>query len=354
MSAENSSPPTDTAAPPANGPISTPDPLTFPATAGATAKADAPCMSVPTFDVTGRSFLVTGGTQGMGLVISACIAKAGAHAVTISARTEDTGNKAVARLSELSPSCQFHYVPADVATEEGCSRLASEANRLMGGIDGLVNCAAWTGRATLDTTTVDVWDRMMNTNVRGPLLLVQAVSRTMREEGRPGSIVNISSVAAHGGIPKISTYSVSKAALNALTKIHAYELREARIRVNAINVGWTLTDNEDILQRVEMDSINWIEEADQGHVMGRLLRPVDIAATVGHLLSDASAMMTGTIIDLHPEMSVAAHKIFALSKVSVDNLVETVVKLHGRLQLLPAAGKTALGKRGDGARHAYL
>ncbi|CAM9675388.1 unnamed protein product [Laminaria digitata] len=237
---------------------------------------------------TGRSFLVTG---------------AGAHAVTISARSEDTGSKAVARLNELSPSCQFHYVPADVATEEGCSRLASEANRLMGGIDGLVNCAAWTARATLDTTTVDVWDRMMNTNVRGPLLLIQAVSQTMRSERRPGSIVNISSVAAHGGMPKISTYAVSKAALNALTKIHAYELREARIsRVNAINVGWTLTDNEDAIQRVEMDNINWIEEADKGHAMGRLLRPVDVAATVGHLLSDSSAMMTGTIIDLHPEM----------------------------------------------------
>eukprot|EP00903_Cladosiphon_okamuranus_P011734 g11033.t1 len=277
------------------------DPLAFPASAGPTAKDDAPVLSVPTFSVTGKTFLVTGGTQGMGLVISACIAKAGARAVTISARNQDTGEKAVARLAEHTPSCQFYFVPADVATEEGCSRLASEADRLMGCVDGLVNCAAWTARATLDTTTVDVWDRMMNTNVRGPFLLVQAVSKSMRSKERPGSIVNISSVAAHGGIPKVSTYSVSKAALNACTKMHAYELRAARIRVNAINVGWTLTDNEHKLQRVEMGSEDWIEEADKEHAMGRLLRPVDIAATVGHLLSDASAMMTGAIIDLHPE-----------------------------------------------------
>ncbi|CAM9228632.1 unnamed protein product [Ectocarpus fasciculatus] len=286
------------------------NPLAFPASAGPTAQEDAPPLSVPTFDVTaGKMFVVTGGTQGMGLVISACIAKAGASAVTITARSQDTGDKAVAQLTEHTPSCrasrgtiEFFFVPADVAKEEDCSRLVSEADRLMGCIDGLVNCAAWTARATLDTTTVDVWDRMMNTNVRGPFLLVQAVSKSMRSKGRPGSIVNISSVAAHGGIPKVSTYSVSKAALNACTKMHAYELKAARIRVNAINVGWTLTDNEHALQRVEMGSENWIEEADKGHAMGRLLRPVDIAATVGHLLSDASAMMTGTIVDLHPEM----------------------------------------------------
>ncbi|CBN78054.1 conserved unknown protein [Ectocarpus siliculosus] len=278
------------------------DPLAFPASAGPTAQKDAPPLSVPTFDVTGKMFVVTGGTQGMGLVISACIAKAGASAVTISARSQDTGEKAVAQLTEHTPSCRFFFVPADVAKEEDCSRLVSEADRLMGCIDGLVNCAAWTARATLDTTTVDVWDRMMNTNVRGPFLLVQAVSKSMRSKGRPGSIVNISSVVAHGGIPKVSTYSVSKAALNACTKMHAYELKRSRIRVNAINVGWTLTDNEHVLQRVEMGSENWIEDADKGHAMGRLLRPVDIAATVGHLLSDASAMMTGTIVDLHPEM----------------------------------------------------
>ncbi|CAM9110797.1 unnamed protein product, partial [Hapterophycus canaliculatus] len=260
--------------------MSTPtDPLEFPMSAGPTAQEDAPLLSVPTFDVTaGKTFLVTGGTQGMGLVISACIAKAGASAVTISARSQDTGEKAVAQLTERTPSCKasehsqttafstlyfIFYVSADVSVEKDCSRLASEADRLMEGIDGLVNCAAWTARATLDSTTVDVWDRMMNTNVRGPFLLVQAVSKSMRSRGRTGSIVNISSVVAHGGISKVSTYSVSKAALNACTKMHAHELRAARIRVNAINVGWTLTDNEHIIQRIEMGSENWIEEADK-------------------------------------------------------------------------------------------
>ncbi|CAM9951314.1 unnamed protein product [Ascophyllum nodosum] len=300
MSKENCAPETN---PSSSTRVSLPDPLTFPASAGATAQPDAPPMSVPTFDVTGGSFVVTGGTQGLGLVISACVAKAGARAVMISARTKDAGEKAVTRLTETAPSCQFYFALADLATEEGCSGLASEAERLMGAIDGLVNCAATTERATLDTTTIEIWDRVMNTNVRGPFLLTKAVSQSMRSRGRPGSIVNISSIAAHGGMPKISTYSISKAALNSMTKIHAYELRAARIsRVNAINVGWMLTDNEHRLQRIEMGSDDWIVEGDKGHPMGRLLRPVDIAATVGHLLSDASAMMTGTIVDLHPDM----------------------------------------------------
>ncbi|CAM9656612.1 unnamed protein product, partial [Choristocarpus tenellus] len=109
-------------------------------------------------------------------------------------------------------------------------------------------------------------------------------------------------VTAHGGLTKVSTYSVSKAALNAMTKIHAHELRSSRIRVNAINVGWTLTDNEHVVQTEEMGTVDWLQQADKGHAMGRLLRPVDVAATVGHLLSDASLMITGTVVDLHPEL----------------------------------------------------
>eukprot|EP00997_Jenningsia_sp_PLL12_P010896 NODE_8295_length_416_cov_43.356948_g7426_i0.p1 GENE.NODE_8295_length_416_cov_43.356948_g7426_i0~~NODE_8295_length_416_cov_43.356948_g7426_i0.p1 ORF type:complete len:125 (-),score=30.01 NODE_8295_length_416_cov_43.356948_g7426_i0:41-385(-) len=90
------------------------------------------------------------------------------------------------------------------------------------------------------------------------------------------------------------------AALNALTKNNATELAPHGIRVNAINMGWTLTDNEDALQRSEKGD-DWLQKAETGKPFGRILRPVDIASTVGFLLSDASLMMNGSLIDLHPE-----------------------------------------------------
>lgn len=92
----------------------------------------------------------------------------------------------------------------------------------------------------------------------------------------------------------------TEAALVALTKNNAAEL--PHIRVNAINMGWCLTDNEDVVQQTEhLAGSDWVRHADASVPLGRILRPQDVAATVGFLLSDASAMMTGAILDLHPE-----------------------------------------------------
>ena len=116
-------------------------------------------------------------------------------------------------------------------------------------------------------------------------------------------MVNIASVASHGGAPFIMAYSVSKAALVALTKNNAAELAPRRIRVNAVNMGWCYTDNEDKLQKANTGDEKWIEKADAGCPLGRILRPADVASTVCFLLSSASSMMTGSVIELHPEFS---------------------------------------------------
>merc|ERR1712054_452120 len=99
-----------------------------------------------------------------------------------------------------------------------------------------------------------------------------------------GSIVNISSLAAKGGAPFIMAYSASKAALNVLTQNNATELAPHGIRVNAINMGWTYTENENAQMPLK-----------------RLMRPVDVACTACFLLSPAAQMMTGNVLDLHPD-----------------------------------------------------
>ena len=119
-----------------------------------------------------------------------------------------------------------------------------------------------------------------------------------------GSVVNICSVASYGGAPFVMAYSASKAALVALTKNNAAELAPKHIRVNGINMGWCYTTNEDKLQTVQAGGDEtWISRADESVPLGRILRPRDVAVAVGYLLSDASSMMTGAILDLHPEFA---------------------------------------------------
>merc|ERR1712125_181472 len=174
-----------------------------------------------------------------------------------------------------------------------CASLVPAAEQAFGTIDGLVNSAATCfPRGTLEDTSLELWDGMFHLNTRVVFLVTQAVAKHMKEHKVQGSIMGIASIAAQGGASWITAYSASKAAVCSLTKTNAFELRPHGIRVNAINMGWCLTDKEDQGQRGWRGE-DWLEKAEESHPMGRLMRPVDVAGTVGHLLSDASLMLTG-------------------------------------------------------------
>jgi len=268
-----------------------------------------PPLCAPGYDVTGRVFVVTGGSQGLGLAIARQLQQRGAKGLVLVSRNQTKGDAACQELTTSTCACKF--VKADLGNAQQASNVIPQAIELMkdvGPITGVVNAAAITERGNLMTTTADEFDSQMAVNVRAPFLISQAVAKHMMEINsqqqqqtrRQCSIVNISSVAAYGGAPFIMAYSTSKAALNALTKNNAAELAPHGIRVNAINMGWTVTDNENTLQTANSGP-NWIQQADAGVPLGRILRPEDIASTVGFLLSDSSAMMTGNIVSLHPE-----------------------------------------------------
>lgn len=265
-----------------------------------------PPFSTPQLSVTGRVFVITGGSQGLGLAIARLLKEQGAAGLVLVSRSKDKGEGACSELNGGGSICV--WIQADLSEAEDTSSViskAAEAMKDVGPISGLVNAAATTARGNLFTTTADDFDLQMNINVRAPFLITQAAAKHMIEAGvEGGSIVNIASCAAHGGAPFIMAYSSAKAALVVLTKNNAAELAPHKIRVNAINMGWTLTDNEDKIQQTEHpDGANWLQSADAGVPLGRILRPQDVATTVLFLLSDASAMMTGSILELHPEWS---------------------------------------------------
>ncbi len=274
-----------------------------------------PVLSSLTFDVTDRIFIVTGGTQGLGLEITKCLKECGARGISVVSRNVSLGEEVCALLHDES-SCRVVFVQGDMGNEEAPARVVNESIdkfKDLGHISGLVNAAALTMRGNLMTTTGSEFDRMMNINAKAPMLLTQAISKHMIENNVRGSIVNICSVASTGGAPFIMAYCASKAALCCLTKNNGAELAPYGIRVNGVNMGWCYTDNEDALQiKNNNGDKRWIDKADAGVPLGRIIRPRDVSSMVMFLLSDTSLMLTGQILGLHPEYADGMQSLIAV------------------------------------------
>lgn len=274
-----------------------------------------PVLSSLTFDVSGRVFIVTGGTQGLGLEIAKCLKECGARGISLVSRNAALGEVVRVQLHDEA-SCRVVFVQGDMGDEEAPARVVNESIdkfKDIGPINGLVNAAAVTMRGNLMTTTSSEFDRMMNINAKAPMLLTQALSKHMIEHNTKGSIVNICSVASSGGAPFIMAYCASKAALCCLTKNNGAELAPHGIRVNGINMGWCYTDNEDVLQTKNNNGDKgWIDKADANVPLGRIIRPRDVSAMAMFLLSDTSLMMTGQILDLHPEYADGMQSLIAV------------------------------------------
>jgi NAD(P)-dependent dehydrogenase (short-subunit alcohol dehydrogenase family) len=186
---------------------------------------------------------------------------------------------------------------ADLSDAEACRGLVAFAVQRFGGLDVLVNNAALTTRGDIESVSLDVIDSLFAVNLRAPLLLIQAVIPHMRARGG-GSIVNIGSVNAYIGEPKLCPYSVSKGGLMTLTKNAAATLNRDRIRVNQINVGWTLTEGEHKVKLLEGKGEDWLKDAEATRPWGRLLSPDDVANAVEYFATDKSALVTGAVMDL--------------------------------------------------------
>ena len=247
----------------------------------------------------GKVVIVTGGTSGLGRCIAIKCAAAGARGVLVTGRDATRGAEVVAKINREWGEAAF--VAVDLGDETAATKIMDAAIAAFGTVDLLVNsAAACFPRGDLETTSPELWDTMMTTNVKAPFLITQALARHLKQRRARGAVVNIGSCAAHGGAPFILAYSCSKAALACFTKNTAAELRPHGIRVNQVNMGWCLTDAEDRGQSAT--NRFWLAEADAASPSGRILRPEDTAASVVHLLSESASMVTGAILDISPDM----------------------------------------------------
>ena len=249
----------------------------------------------------GKVVIVTGGTSGLGRCIAIDCAKAGARGVLVTGRDAARGEEVRKKINREWTTNGAAFVAVDLGDEAAATKIMDAAVAAFGTVDLLVNsAAACFPRGDLETTTPELWDTMMHTNVKAPFLLTQAFARHVKARRARGAVVNIGSCAAHGGAPFILAYSCSKAALACFTKNTAAELRPHGIRVNQVNMGWCLTDAEDRGQSAT--NRFWLAEADAASPSGRILRPEDTAASVVHLLSESASMVTGAILDISPDM----------------------------------------------------
>jgi NAD(P)-dependent dehydrogenase (short-subunit alcohol dehydrogenase family) len=241
-----------------------------------------------------RIAVITASGAGMGEGIARAFAREGAQ-VVISDLDEASGQVVAASIT--SEGGQAIFQRADVRIEAECRALIDRAVELYGRIDVLVNNAGITTRGNIENTSVETWDNIFAVNVRGAFICIQQAVSYMKQQ-QSGSIINIGSINAYIGEPKLMAYSAAKGALMTLTKNTASFLNQYRIRVNQINPGWTLTPTEDRVKREEGKGKEWLAEAIKTRPFKRLLLPRDIALAALYFASDESECITGSVLDL--------------------------------------------------------
>ena len=236
----------------------------------------------------GKVAFVTGATSGIGQACAIAFANAGAKVVGVGRKTEAL-NDVEKMIRETGG--EVLTIEADLSNVQEAEQAVKRAVEVFGGIDILVNSAGHLSTGTIENTSLDAWDAMMDVNVRAVFQLMQKALPSLIE--RRGNIVNVSSVTGLRAFPGVLAYCVSKAALDQLTRCASLELASKGVRVNAVNPGVVVTQ---IHKRGGMNDdayAAFLEHSKTTHPLGRTGRPEEIADLILFLASDRASWITG-------------------------------------------------------------
>lgn len=235
------------------------------------------------FNLHGRRALVTGASRGIGRALAEALAGAGAD-VAVTARDVSALTDTVAAIEALGRKA--HAFAQDVRDVAASQTAIDAASDRLGGLDILVNNAGYEEVTPSLEVTEAVWDRVVDTNLKGAFFAAQAAARRM---AGGGSIINLASLTSYVGVPTAAPYGASKSGIVGMTHALATEWAGRGIRVNAIAPGYFRTAMTDVFYRDEA----W-QTAMLGKIpLGRFGALDDLSGAVIFLASDASAYLTG-------------------------------------------------------------
>jgi NAD(P)-dependent dehydrogenase (short-subunit alcohol dehydrogenase family) len=241
------------------------------------------------FDLTGKVALVTGASRGIGQAIAVALAEAGAD-VAIAARRTDDLRETASRIEALGRNAL--PVALDVTKTQAIDGIISQTAAQMSGIDILVNNAGYEEvRPSIDVDEA-LWDRIVDTNLKGAFFVAQAAAKAMIAGGGGGSIINLCSLTSYVGIPTAVPYGSSKSGVIGMTRALASEWAGEGIRVNAIAPGYFRTAMTDVFYENE----DWQQAMLDKIPQKRFGTMDDLGGVAVFLASDASLYVTGVSI----------------------------------------------------------
>lgn len=230
-----------------------------------------------------RVAIITGATSGIGRATLERFVQEQARVVAVGR------DRAV--LTELDARSDVITVEADVCDAAAPERIVRAATEAFGGIDVLVNAAGIISVSTLEETSDEAWDRMLDINLRAPFRLLRAALPQL--VARQGSVVNVSSVAGLRVFPGLAAYCASKAGLDQLTRSAAIELAPRGVRVNAVNPGVVVT-NLHLRSGMSAEQYEaFLEHCRQTHPLGRVGDSDEVAELILFLASGRAGWITG-------------------------------------------------------------
>ena len=236
----------------------------------------------------GKVVVVTGATSGIGRATALRFAESGAT-VAVVGRKVDALAAVSDEIAKRGGTPLIHRT--DLSVEDEASRIISRTVEAFGRIDVLVNAAGHISSGTIETTSREAWDAMLNINLRAVFNLMQQAIPFLIESR--GNIVNVSSVTGLRSFPGVLAYCVSKAGLDQLTRCAALELAAKGVRVNAVNPGVVVTEIHKRGGMNEADYAAFLEHSKQTHPLGRVGEASEIAELILFLASERASWITG-------------------------------------------------------------